>query len=298
MWDEKYRNFPTPLRTFLLSRYLRLMPTLILAILIYVVVRLIFADPSEYKNILEAITPVWVTRTFLILGSFSQKTFLGPKWSIDIEMQFYLLAGCFFVLFPGRLKVQSAIILFSVLVMTFLATLSFYNYPSKVLFPYLGLFFAGVCIYKFNIRPSKTTAIWSVTLFLVLSALLVVQPDWRHVIIGGGDIQTNRSQQNQIYSFVGALLILPYLAHSLWIKSNRFDFHLGNLAYPLYLFHMTPVFIYRHYFNDLPPTQRVFQLFVTYIAIALGTLAIYFFFDQRVDAYRKKLLTKSIGRPS
>ena len=292
MWEQKYLKFDRPFRTFITSRYLRLMPTLMLSIGLLLLAKSIMLSETDFSELGKTIDVQWLLRTLAIIGSYSQTTFLGPKWSIDIEIQFYLLAATVFILFPGP---YSSKVLVSALVLTvllFLVSINFYDYPAKVLVPYLGLFVLGAVIHKAEFKSSKILAILSLCTFVILCALVVAHPTYRYIIIGGYNAHEDIHAFNEMFSYVGALIVAPYIAYSLSIKSSKLDLHLGNLAYPIYLFHMIPVAIYRFYFGSLPAFERVPFLLVTYLAIALGSIAIYFWFDRPIDSYRQKLIGK------
>lgn len=80
MWEQSYSTFQNPFSTFILSRYLRLMPTLILSIMLFVLADLLIVHKGSAEVIEAAVRdPFWLVRTVGILSSASQTTFLGPK---------------------------------------------------------------------------------------------------------------------------------------------------------------------------------------------------------------------------
>jgi len=80
------------------------------------------------------------------------------------------------------------------------------------------------------------------------------------------------------------LPLLPYVAHSLTIRSSKLDRHFGNLSYPLYLVHFATIAVITGAFGHGMPVKLG--------AIALAcvlTLALYVIVDRRVDRWRVRV---------
>lgn len=206
-------------------------------------------------------------------------------------MQFYFLAASIFVILPGKYSRRVLAVVVVLAITLFLVSYGSYNYPAKILTPYLGLFAVGSVIHTCRISPSRIIAIFSVILFVGICLALIVHPTFRYILIGGPNVDVEMHSFNELFSFFGALMVMPYIAHSLSIKSTRLDWHLGNLAYPIYLFHMTPISIYRSYYGDYALIDRFPFLLVTYAVILVGAILIYIGFDRPLDSIRRQFVS-------
>lgn len=89
MWRSKYSQTASPYRTFLISRWWRIAP-------LFVVVQTI-AAVLVWPGLMQASDGVladwrwWVTQP-TVIGSTQFGRLLPPSWSLDVEMQFYLVA--------------------------------------------------------------------------------------------------------------------------------------------------------------------------------------------------------------
>ena len=149
-----------------------------------------------------------------------------PAWSLAIELQFYAIAPFLFVFMANR---RTAAI---ILVLSFCAWVPFtLNWMSPLLPAYVLTFALGVGYARF---PRHDWAIRLAPVGLVTFVLVLLIPNlfgpvpldsvWRFGVV------------------VSAMIMLPYVAASLSKLPGRRDRTLGDLAYPVYLFHW-PMFL-------------------------------------------------------
>lgn len=101
MWRSKYSQTASPYRTFVISRWWRIAP-------LFVVVQAI-AAVLVWSGLMQASGGVladwrwWVTQP-TVIGSTQFGRLLPPSWSLDVEMQFYLVAP---IILMGAMRVFS-----------------------------------------------------------------------------------------------------------------------------------------------------------------------------------------------
>ncbi|EMI15573.1 acyltransferase 3 [Rhodopirellula maiorica SM1] len=89
MWRGSYSRKPSPYRTFLISRWWRIAP-------LFVVIQLLAAAlvlsgvSGDHTSVIED-WRWWLTQP-AVIGSTQFGRLLPPSWSLDVEMQFYLVA--------------------------------------------------------------------------------------------------------------------------------------------------------------------------------------------------------------
>jgi peptidoglycan/LPS O-acetylase OafA/YrhL len=87
---------------------------------------------------------------------------------------------------------------------------------------------------------------------------------------------------------IGGILVIPFIARSLAIRSSAFDRLLGDLAYPLYLFHWIPRDWYYHFCEiNHAPAVRLVLLLVDFITAFAGAVLILILVDRPMERLRR-----------
>jgi len=86
---------------------------------------------------------------------------------------------------------------------------------------------------------------------------------------------------------IAAITILPYVAFNVHVKSPSWDRSLGDLAYPLYLFHWIPrEWYYRLVDWGNPAWQNMILLLANFAVAFLGAIFIWYLVDRPMDSRR------------
>ena len=210
---------------------------------------------------------------------------LGPAWTLDLELCFYLLAP---LLLSLRLRYILAIIATSLL-----ARFSWYAMGHDAdpwnyrFFPFeIGLFMLGAAAY----RVSRMLA-WqpSPTILKIVFAALVGS------ILGYGMLGLPHGSFNSfVYLFIFAALI-PYVFNL--TRSWRFDRFLADMSFPLYLAHW-PVGSISIYIRDrfLLPAPEYRGLAPAIASIAAAALLV-IFVERPVERWRQSRITPAKVAP-
>jgi peptidoglycan/LPS O-acetylase OafA/YrhL len=210
---------------------------------------------------------------------------LGPAWTLDLELCFYLLAP---LLLSLRLRYILAIIATSLL-----ARFSWYAMGHDAdpwnyrFFPFeIGLFMLGAAAY----RVSRMLA-WqpSPTILKIVFAALVGS------ILGYGMLGLPHGSFNSfVYLFIFAALI-PYVFNL--TRSWRFDRFLADMSFPLYLAHW-PVGSISIYIRDrfLLPAPEYRGLVPAIASIAAAALLV-IFVERPVERWRQSRITPANVAP-
>jgi peptidoglycan/LPS O-acetylase OafA/YrhL len=235
-------------------------------------------------------------------------TDLPPSWSLDVEMQFYLVAPLLITFF-GRLGPLLRCLIAAAACGWFdLHILRGGNVQLASLTLFVGFFLIGVTVQLSQWKSSRTMAIGSLLIFFVITALLAIWPQTRHGVWRAG-LDTAPIPDDfsgvvtGVWWIVGAAMVAPFLAWNVAQKSPRFDRFLSNLAYPLYLFHWIPRDWYYHFSQRSDPVWRQgLFLAMNFFAAALGAVILLLIVDQPSErlraawvASRKKRLSRSSG---
>ncbi len=92
-----------------------------------------------------------------------------------------------------------------------------------------------------------------------------------------------------VWWVLGAILVVPFVSRNVRVRSSRLDRFLGNLAYPLYLFHWIPREWYYHFGEtDSHGFIRIVLLLANVLFAFIGATLILVFVGQPLDRLRTK----------
>lgn len=253
VWTEKFEG--RAVGRFYAARYLRIAPLYLLTML------------ASAWLLGQRFGPV----NLALLGVASVPADpLGIAWSLDVELQFYLLAP---LLAAAALRWPA----WTLAGATFLAAAAWALSGDLVtVAQYLPAFLLGLLTYGKAWRPSERLANASLGVFVLISAVACFTPFI--------DKRLPDPFDRDIFALAWMLPLLPYVARSLHVRGGRLDRHLGNLSFPLYLVHYP---IIAAVTTALGPAGPVRGLAVA-VAV-LAALALYVALDRPLDAWRVRL---------
>jgi peptidoglycan/LPS O-acetylase OafA/YrhL len=296
VWRDRYRAEPGGYGTFIAARMFRLMPLFILA---NVTGMLVDTSLHRFGGSVDMANMGWLEGLHL---GFSNVFILGynhlpymalvPAWSLDVEVQYYLLLPVLFWLaVRTRWLGLCGLIALSMVVR---GTALQESLPGYALFFYVGML---ACVYRW--QPAPAVVRGSVILVSMMLTLLLFTPQGRGLIIGGSTRVPGFEEMNRVASAVLALLCIPVTIWTTSLASSRRDKMLGDLSYSVYIFHSPLAVAYGHWFGQLPPLQRAPYLIVYLVLTACVAVAAWRWVDKPLMAMRSRYLARAMGaRPA
>lgn len=235
MFSNKYSKKQKPLKVFYISRLRRLLPAFYMFTILAFTTWL-FWDHTVIGQIKSLDLPdrivFWASNTTLLTYySLPKVDIMVPAWSLDIELEFYLLFPILFYISRNNYKVLSRLF-FVFLGLSFYLCAS-YDSPwiNNSLLTYLYLFILGMMIYYHKISFSaKAEKICVALLILVIAMQYIIPYAVQHFKITDSVYYT-------LISFVLVMLAVPILANSVLIHSDKQDKFWGEMSFMIYLSH-------------------------------------------------------------
>ncbi|MEI9893860.1 MAG: acyltransferase [Chthoniobacter sp.] len=303
MWREKYRPRSHPLAAFLASRFWRLWPTYFVCQWIGLAVLMRFSPRWAAEAALMA-NPLWILRALAIVSAGSQFNPVAPIWTLDIEMQFYLLLP-FLAWALARVFGLPSAARMAVLALA-LAGLGaiFYreglgNAGFRVLPPYLIFFSLGMITFYSGWQPARWMGLGAAALVVAILGVVACHPTWRN-LMGPAATRTalvNLQSGNVLLCGLLAVLFTPYAAFTVSQPSPAWDRHLGNISYVLYLFHY-PVQMAMDWAGPSLSASPTVRGALQMAALVGGTCVLYRLVDLPSERWRHAVLEKRRALPA
>ncbi|WP_083897500.1 acyltransferase [Azospirillum sp. B506] len=231
MWENKYSNTESPYFTYIVSRSWRIIPNF--AIITWSVVAFelfylgekldaIFSSPMKEFHFI-------FSQTFALF--YCNLPFLPvvPAWSLDMEMQFYVVAPLMIIAFK---RISHIYILVPLAVV---AALTAMGVDSYVLPKFLVFFAVGMSAAARNWRPNNGIALISGVAAMTFVLGIIFSP-WHGILLGGAHPEPVYVW-NGLANVIVALLIIPYAIFTTTMRGGRFDGALADLSFIVYLIH-------------------------------------------------------------
>ena len=224
MWAESYSKTSNAYYTYLVSRIWRVVPVFALCSAISWALLLWRGGAPEFTGGLAH----QIFSNIMIFGYNSLPYQVNiPGWSLDMEMQFYLIAPILVFLVSKNIFVVFLFALGSL----FSQKLG----GSTTVAPFLYFFAIGAASARYNLKPSRGWA------YGTLSATLVVLVLCAGVLVK--DIMLGEPHRAPLLAFGSttnlliALMMTPWALYTTSQKSGATDRMLGDLSYIVYLLH-------------------------------------------------------------
>jgi peptidoglycan/LPS O-acetylase OafA/YrhL len=268
MWQNKYSATREPYVTFIISRAWRLAPVFLLcsfaALAVSFLLPLVLApaDPFTPPDPLALISSVFVIGYNSAVGAP-----LVPAWSLDIELQFYLVAPLIIALLQRRA-------LLAVALCAAVSVVSFALFYDRASTSYLPWFLAGMLAARYPaLLPTRRVALASGAITVGVVVLFACVPALRPVLFGGAHRGALYMTWNPLFNAALAALALPFALGTLSVRSGKLDRLLSDASYSLYLAHWLPLLYVSHYVPQIAALPHLSRALATLPLVLLSYAA-------------------------
>lgn len=274
VWFARYAGTVQPWLTFIVSRWWRLAPLMVLA-----------AGASIAALVLTADTMVPALRAMPLRQAFSSVFVLGyaqmpvrplgPAWSLDIEIQFYLVAPLL------ALLVRQSKPLFALAGAYLVYTAGIAFYPELVLSSFIVPFVLGMVAAQHSWTVNARVGQAGQVLAVALVAAAWLSP-WRGMLLGSGEDAWWPS-----FNILLAALVLPQALVSVQSRGGPRDQVWADQSYIVYLLHWPAILLLRGiaWPNTLAWTSGLIGLG---LATSLLCWAVHRYYDRPLNRARSR----------
>jgi len=224
MWAATYSKTRSPYLTFVVSRCWRIIP--VFALCSGITWALLYwrgEHPAQIGGLAHQI----FSNLFIIGYNTLPYQANVPGWSLDMELQFYLIAPLVIFLISKSIHVLAVFVLTTVL--------SQWLGGAATVAPFIIFFAIGVASAVYDLKPSRALAYR--TLFATLALLVIFAALFiKNIALGelqGKDLVALSSTSNLLV----AVMMTPFALYTVRQRSGWVDRMFGDLTYIFYLMH-------------------------------------------------------------
>ncbi len=278
MWDDRYAQTRSPYFTYMVSRVWRLAPAMLVVSAITLALLLLIGIPA---TTVFSSNPVHLAFSSTFLLGYAWLPFgpVGSAWSLDVEMQYYLLAPLF-ALLAARTRGWWLLVPAALLSAIFAwATLDYYIVPK-----YLFFFAAGLLAAKRDWRCAPWLAALSAGVVVALVIGVLLSP-WPSILIGGAN-PGPLHHHAPAFNVVLGVLSVPFALYTVRQPSDATDRMMADLSYIIYLLHWVAMqwfFQFTH-----PFTKRLAVAAASFVLVPAASWLIWRFLDKPLNRMRAR----------
>ena len=290
MFSNKYSKKASPLKVFYTSRVWRLLPVFYTFTLLGIIVWL-WVDHSITQQIINLDLPdkivFWISNITLFgYYSLPKIDILTPAWSLDIELQFYLLFPLLFYISRNNHKVLTWLF-FLMMAVSFYLCIGYDTYWVNNSLPtYLYFFVLGMILFMRKMHFDALTEKICLAVFAVIIGLQYVIPY----------SQVHYKEIGSLYyvtlSLVLVLLAVPTLANSVRIHSDKKDKFWGELSFLIYLAHWVLIRPYGVLAQHASSIMHVVYLLLYLVLTMALAIIIYWLVDRPMERLRHQWVSR------
>jgi peptidoglycan/LPS O-acetylase OafA/YrhL len=279
MWTFKYSRTVNPYVTYLISRVWRLIPTFLLINLITIVAECALGESFQSLRGTSSWMHFLVSQVFILGYDTLTHQPMVPAWSLDFEMQFYVVAPLLILVVTSLARPG---LLLGIAGMLSLASAVWVG--SSALTSYLVFFLIGIVAAERNWQPSGKLAGTFCGIGLALFVGCLLSPI-RGVLVAGAHPGA-LAKFNPHANVILALLAIPYAIYTTRQTGFERDGMFADLSYIVYLLHWAgakSLFLYK----NLGMSRIVFTS-VIWVAVYALAVVIWRFYDRPINDSRSK----------
>ncbi len=273
VWTTRYGLTRQPWLTFVISRWWRIAPVMVVVSVLTLAVMALLGDSA-----LDVVGQMPLRQTFSTLFALGYAEMpvrpVGPAWSLDIEMQFYLVAPALVWL----VRRTSAVVALGCAYGLYILGMTLY--PGIVLTSFVPFFMIGMVAAQHRWAAPPRLAGTALAFAIILTVAMLLSP-WRASLLGEGGAHW------PTVNLLIAALALPQALVSVQSKGGKRDAVWADQSYIVYMLHWPAILVWRAvaWPNAFAAAAGLVALAT---AVALGAWLLRRAFDQPLNRARAR----------
>lgn len=286
MYSEKYRTYKNSYLVYITSRLARLMPMYWFILLFSVAIYSLIPDLSQKVNLVRYQPgSVGLTNLLIIGVANSPFSFIGTTWSLDIEIQFYILAPLLF------LAARKTLFLMLALFSTIAIGLIFTHYSLVNILVYMPYFIIGGGIYLFNYKASQKLVMYCLFIIVAILTFSYMIPGIRTAYLLGRETYVLGFNSREAINVILAVLTIPFVSVNVRLAVRKEllgrEQVWSSMSYIIYLLHWPLLQFYAYNAMGAGLVKKSAFLLLYYIVCIFLGYVLAKFVDARFERYRK-----------
>ncbi|MFZ4057119.1 MAG: acyltransferase family protein [Ferruginibacter sp.] len=244
MFEEKYSTYKTSYWVYLKSRLMRVIFVYWMVLIIGIIV--FFATTyltQNYSWQQFSLTEIFLKNIFIFGINQSPIMFIVPAWSLEVEIQFYVLVPLL-VLIRKQVSIYGLILGSIALLIAYLTLIPLENRFSNIAL-YLPFFLVGAWLYYAQKVFSAKAANIGLLIGVFIIAVNFLVPALRPLFLVKTEPLFGAAHYQDQMNMVLALLTIPYLSRNITQKiTDKFDGSWSSMSFILYLLHWPLLRVY------------------------------------------------------
>ncbi|MFD1469158.1 acyltransferase family protein [Hymenobacter caeli] len=281
MYNEKYSHYEQSYWVYLQSRFLRLLPTYWIILLFAIIVSIVaHSFLHEVPNVPLGFNRI-IIQNILVLGlGNAQYQFIVPAWSLDVEVQYYLVVPLLVLI---GVKRSGGIALLSLGILGFIYT-NFFSAAKEIppLITYIPFFLIGAAVYLYRISASENFALFCLLIASIILGLNYAIPSLRTNFFFNSAATVLIFNYQEALDITLAILTIPFMIINIHQKDvPKKDFLWSSMSYVIYLLHWPLLELYALTVRNVSTVEKYIHILVYYaVCLFLSWL-----FSTYVDTY-------------
>ena len=283
MWMGRYRDTRQPYLTYMVSRVWRLAPVMILVSAFTIPVLLAIGAAS--RTLFSNAWHLAFSSVFLLGYAALPQRPVGSAWSLDVEMQFYLVAPLI-AAWLARKRAWPVVVAAAVL-----SAAAALFVEATVLPRYAIFFVAGMAASAKGWQPPRWLALASALAFVPAVVGIALSP-WRSLVLGGSHVGP-LFVWNPLLDVVLGVVAVPFALYTVRQPSDAADRMLADLSYIVYLVHW-PAMQWFFTLAGRPFAQRLAGAALCFAVVPAISLVIWRWFDKPLNRARGRWVSSRL----
>jgi peptidoglycan/LPS O-acetylase OafA/YrhL len=280
MWTQRYSRTRAPYVTYSISRVWRLLP-------VFALTSCITWGMLFLRGAIRPFTDTWSHQIIsnLLMFGYNSLAFRanGAAWSLDIEMQFYLLAPLLIILITRSLP-------WALLACAIISVSAYLMDATRTVAPYIAFFAIGVASASSGWKPGPPLA-WISLLSTLALILGCVTGPFKDVILGGAHPGPLHAFNPAACVLLG-LMMAPWAVYTTSRRGTELDGMYGDLSFIVYLLHWPVLAAFST--GQGSYVHRSVAIGEAFIVIMVASLLIWRAFDHPINKLRSSWVARRL----